>query len=586
MTLDPITLTLVQNRLDHISQQMGWVMMRTARSPIFSQAHDFSCFITDAMGYILAQADGLPIHTGGGGFAVRALIEAFGDDIADGDVFVLNDPYVAGGNHLPDWVISRPVFVDGRIVGFCSNRAHQSDIGGGAAGSYNSRATEIFHEGLRLPPVRLVDAGVTRQDVWNLLLLNSRAPNLMEGDLRAMLGSTRIGAEQIAKLAGELGSEYEAYFEGILDVGDRRMRAEIASLPDGVYRGEDGTDTDCFEQIDYTMRVTLTVAGERMTVDFTGTDPQMKGFKNSSIANTWSAVYTALASFLSPTLPGNEGTFRAVDIIAPEGTLVNPRPPAPMTMNTIAPAVEIIHAVWRALGQADPARGCAGWGKNSVPTMAGRDDDDMPFVMYHWAGAIGTGAVDGRDGFNANGGLMALGALYLPDLERYEQTYPVRFLRQAFRTDGGGAGFYRGGTGIDYAVEVERPAVLSLRGEGLNTPSGFGIEGGGTGQAGRMRIELGDGEEILPDKYGILPVGPMTLELEAAGGGGWGDPLGRDPCLVRRDVRDGTVSGGAAADLYGVVFKENSHSIDDVATEALRDRLRRARGGRGEGRYP
>ncbi len=147
MALDPITLTLVQNRLDHISQQMGWVMIRTARSPIFSQAHDFSCFITDATGYILAQADGLPIHTGGGGFAIRALIEAFGDDIVDGDVFVLNDPYEAGGNHLPDWVISRPVFVDERIVGFCSNRAHQSDIGGGAAGSYNSRATEIFHEG-------------------------------------------------------------------------------------------------------------------------------------------------------------------------------------------------------------------------------------------------------------------------------------------------------------------------------------------------------------------------------------------------------------------------------------------------------
>ncbi len=577
MTLDPITLSLVQNRLDHISQQMGWVMMRTARSPIFSQAHDFSCFITDEAGYILAQADGIPIHTGGGGFAVRALVEAFGDDIADGDVFVLNDPYEAGGNHLPDWVISRPVFVDGRLVGFCSNRAHQSDIGGGAAGSYNSRATEIFHEGLRLPPVRLVDAGVMRHDVWSLLLLNSRAPNLMEGDLRAMLGSTRIGVENIAELASELGEECRAYFDGILDVGDRRMRAEIAALPDGVYHGEDGTDTDCFEQVDYVMRVTLTVAGEHLTVDFTGTDPQMKGFKNSSIANTWSAVYTALASFLSPELPGNEGTFRAVDIIAPEGTLVNPFPPAPMTMNTIAPAIEIIHAVWRALTQADPARGCAGWGKNSVPTMAGRDDDDMPFVMYHWAGAIGTGAVEGRDGFNANGGLMALGALYLPDLERYEQSYPVRFVRQAFRPDGGGAGEYRGGTGIDYAVEVETPAVLSLRGEGLNKPSGFGIVGGGTGVAGRMRIELEDGEEIWPDKYGILPVGPMTLELKAAGGGGWGDPLSRDAYLVLRDVRDGTVSDAAAKDIYGVVFDGETRSVDGSATEVLRDRLRRER---------
>jgi N-methylhydantoinase B len=433
--------------------------------------------------------------------------------------------------------------------------------------------------------VRLVDAGKTRQDVWNLLLLNSRAPNLMEGDLRAMLGSTRIGAEQIAQVAGELGADAKAYFDGILDVGDRRMRAEIAGLPDGVYKGEDGTDTDCFEQVEYRMRVTVTVAGDRMTVDFTGTDPQMKGFKNSSIANTWSAVYTALASFLSPTLPGNEGTFRAVDIIAPEGTLVNPRPPAPMTMNTIAPAVEIIHAIWRALGQADPERGCAGWGKNSVPTMAGRDDDDMPFVMYHWAGAIGAGAVEGRDGFNANGGLMALGALYLPDLERYEQTYPVRFLRQAFRTDGGGAGCFRGGTGIDYAVEVERPAVLSLRGEGLNTPSGFGIDGGGTGVPGRMRIELAGGEEILPDKYGILPVGPMTLELAAAGGGGWGDPLRRDPYRVLRDVRDGTVSPGAATEIYGVVIDDETGAADEAATAALRERTRSKNGDGADARY-
>jgi N-methylhydantoinase B len=248
-----------------------------------------------------------------------------------------------------------------------------------------------------------------------------------------------------------------------------------------------------------------------------------------------------------------------------------------MTMNTIAPAVEIIHAVWRALTQADPARGCAGWGKNSVPTMAGRGDDDMPFVMYHWAGAIGAGAVEGRDGFNANGGLMALGSLYLPDLERYEQSYPVRFVRQAFRADGGGAGEYRGGTGIDYAVEVETPAVLSLRGEGLNTPSGFGIVGGGTGVAGRMRIVLEDGEEIWPDKYGILPVGPMTLELKAAGGGGWGDPLSRDAYLVLRDVRDGTVSDAAAKDIYGVVFDGETRSVDGTATEALRDRLRRER---------
>jgi len=580
MTLDPVRLTLVQNRLDHIARQMGWVMMRTARSPLFSQAHDFSCFITDADGWILSQADGLPIHTGGGGLAARALLGAFAGRIADGDAFVLNDPYAAGGNHLPDWVIARPVFAHGRLVAFCCNRGHQSDIGGGAPGGYNSAATDIFQEGLRLPPVKLVDAGTMRDDVWNLLLLNSRAPNLMDGDLRAMLGSTRIGGEAVAALARELGSnEQPAYFAGILDLGERRMRAELAALPDGTWRGEDGTDTDCFEDKPYRMRVAVTIAGEAMTVDFTGTDPQMKGFKNSSIANTWSAVYMAVIAFLGPDLPGNEGTYRPIAIVAPEGSLVNPRPPAPMTMNTIAPATEIIHAIWQALGQADPSRSCAGWGKNSAPTMSGRQADGAPFVMYHWAGAAGAGAVEGRDGFNGTGGLVGLGALYLPDVELSEQSYPVRYLRQAMRCDGGGAGRFRGGTGLDYAVEVAVPSVVSLRGEGLRTPSGYGVDGGGTGREAVMRIDFDDGEGFAPPKYGVLPARPMTLALAGAGGGGWGDPLARDPELVVRDVRDGAVSAAAAQDVYGVVLRAGGRAADAPATALRRAALAGGRRG-------
>jgi N-methylhydantoinase B len=571
MAIDPVTLTLTQNRLDHISQQMGWVMMRTARSPLFSQGHDFSCFITDRDGIILSQADGLPIHTGGGGFAVRALLKAFAGDIHEGDAFVLNDPYEAGGNHLPDWVISRPVFFDGELVGFCSNRAHQSDIGGGAAGGYNARATEIFHEGIRLPPLRLVEKGTVRADLWRLLLLNSRAPNLMDGDLRAMLGSTRIGMEKVAKLTRSLGAGgWREYYPAILDAGERRMRAEIAALPDGRYLGEDKTDNDCFDQIDYAIRVALTVAGDHLTVDFTGTDGQMKGFKNSSLANTYSAVYTALYSFLSPDLPGNEGTFRAVRIIAPEGTLVNPRPPAPMTMNTIAVATEIIHAVWQALGQADPARACACWGKNSGPIMSGKGDDGKPFVMYHWSGAIGAGAVDGRDGFNANGGLVALGRLQLPDVELYEQSYPVRFVRQEFRPDAGGAGRFRGGTGTDYVVDIETTGTLALRGEGLRTPSGKGIHGGRTGEAGEMRVRFRDGREVLHPKYGLVPVEPMRLQVVAAGGGGWGDPRARDPDLVLRDVRDGIVSREMALRDYGVVLTGDGRSVDRAATARRR----------------
>jgi len=302
-TLDPIQLALVQARLDHVARQMGWVMIRTSRSPIFNQSHDFSCFITDAQGVLVSQADGIPIHTGGGGFAVRAVLKVFGGRIDEGDVFLLNDPYVAGGNHLPDWVIARPVFAAGQLVAFACNRAHQSDIGGGAAGTYNPAATEIFHEGIRLPPLRLIERGSTREDLWQLLMLNSRCPELIDGDLRAMLGATQIGAEQVAELAAELGPDgVLGYFEGILDHADRCLRAALDALPDGVYRAEEHFDNDCFDDMTVPLRLKITKAGTTLAVDFTGTAPQIRGFKNSSLANTFTLSRNGLVS-ITPFVP-------------------------------------------------------------------------------------------------------------------------------------------------------------------------------------------------------------------------------------------------------------------------------------------
>ena len=327
---DPVILALMQNRLDQISRHMGWVMTRTARSPIFSQSHDFSCFITDSEGTLVANADGIPIHTGGGGFAVRALLRDFAGRIRPEDVFILSDPYVAGGNHLPDWVIARPIFVgdDQRLAGFCCNRAHQSDIGGGLAGTYNPEATEIWHEGIRLPVMKLIDRGEVRDDIWKLLLINSRTSDLLDGDLRAMLGSTRVGAERVAELVGELGlASYFDHLAGVLDHAEARMRAAVAELPDGTYLGEDHTDNDCFDKIDVAIRVAMTVKGDSLTLDFSGSDPQMKGFKNSSLANTYSAAFLALSSFFDTGIPRNEGTYRCVTVIAPEGRIVNARPP-------------------------------------------------------------------------------------------------------------------------------------------------------------------------------------------------------------------------------------------------------------------
>jgi N-methylhydantoinase B len=569
--LDPVTLALVQNRLDHIARQMGWVMIRTARSPIFNQAHDFSCFIADAAGTLVSQADGIPIHTGGGGFSVRALLAAFGDTIAEGDVFLSNDPYAAGGNHLPDWVVARPVFAGGRLVAFTCNRAHQSDIGGGAAGTYNPRATEIFHEGIRLPPLRLAERGAVREDLWELLMLNTRCPDLLDGDLRAMMGSTRVGAQQVVDLVDGLGLDAaQAYFEGILAHADARFRAAVAALPDGTWRAEEHYDNDCFEPVDVLIRTTVTVAGDRLTVDFDGTSPQIRGFKNSSLANTYSAVYAALASFFDPAIPRNEGTFRCVEIRAPEGTVVNARAPAPMTMCTVFPAHEIMHTCWWALGQAAPERSCAGWGKNSFPNSSGLHPDGSTWVMYHWLGLSGGGAVEGRDGFEQIGPLVTLGGLMIPNAETYEQLYPVAVRRHELRTDGGGPGRWRGGTGTVYEADTEVPSEYSFRAEGLSRPTGLGVLGGGDGAKAELMVTEPDGRVTRPPSYDLRRFGPSRFHMCSPGGGGYGDPLERDPERVLADVLDEVVSPAAAKEAYGVVLSADGRAVDADATARLR----------------
>ena len=569
---DPILLAIVQKQLDHITHQIGAVMTRTARSPLASESHDFSCFLGTASGEIAAQADGLPIHSGGGSFAFKAVLAAFADDMADGDVFLLNDPYVAGGNHLPDYTVIRPVFVAGQLCGFAGNRAHQSDIGGGAAGTYNPAATEIFHEGIRLPVLKLVERGKLRRDLWQLLMINTRCPDLMEGDLGAMLGSVQIGADNFQKLMTELGvARGLRLLEAVLDYGERCMRAAIAALPDGSWSGEDGSDTDCFTTVDVPIRVRLTKSGARMCFDFTGSSAQIKGFKNSTLANTWSAVYMAVGTFLEASLPRNGGTFRPVEIIAPLGSILNPRPPAPTTMNTILPATEIIHACWKALAGAQPERACAGWGKSVYGLTAGRRADGRTFVMNHWHASVGSGAVDGRDGFAQAGNLPTLAGRILPNVETYERLYPCRIFQHEMRCDAAGPGRYRGGTSADYEAEVAVPSEHVIRAEGQHRPTGFGVHGGGAGAPGTMTVwELAGGPPIPAPQYGTQTLGPMRVKIAGTAGGGWGDPRTREPERVLRDVRDGLVSAAAARSVYAVALSPDGRAVDTAATAALR----------------
>jgi N-methylhydantoinase B len=416
-----------------------------------------------------------------------------------------------------------------------------------------------------------------RDDLWEMLLINSRTPELLDGDLRAMLGSTEIGAQRVLALVNELGlMPYLKYLDGVLEHADRRMRAAVAALPDGTYYGEDHSDNDCFQKMDIAIRVALTIKGDTMIADFSGSDPQIRGFKNSSLANTYSSVFLAIASFFDTSIPRNEGTYRCLTIIAPQGTIVNALPPAPMTMNTVFVAHEIVHAVWRALAQACPARACAGWSKTMHGHVTGKKEDGSTWVMYQWH-AMGTpGATAERDGFVQMGHLISLGGLDLPNLEFHEQMYPVRYIRHEQRIDNGGAGAMRGGTGVRYEADILLPAIWSFRAEGMDTPSGYGVQGGRNGGVGYEWVvpadEEADGPCFVPPKYGVQRLGPARMVADTPGGGGWGDPFTRDPQRVLRDVRDEVVSVAGAARDYGVVIGDDGRSVDLAATAALRAR--------------
>ncbi len=571
--VDPVLLNILQQRLDVITEEMGLNMMRTARSPIFSEAHDFSCYITDAQGRLIAQRDGLPIHTGSGGFAVRAVLKEFAGDIHEGDLFILNDPYLASGNHLPDWTVINPIFLTGTLTAFSCNRAHQIDIGGNAPGTYNSLAREIFAEGIRIPPIKLWRRGKEDRDILKLLAHNTRSPEVIEADLRAMIGSTIIGAGRLKELNAEM-PEAISYFPSLLDYAERLMRSEIEKIPDGVYESEEFMNNDCFSDTPVRIKLALTIRGSDIVADFRGSSPQIRAFKNSPYANTCAATFIAISTIVDPYIPHNEGTYRMVEVRAEEGSIVNCTFPAPVTFCTVYPAHEIIQAVWKALSQAAPERVSAGWGKPSYPAMMPLPGKDF-YVMYHWGGSSGGGAVRGRDGFDQLGQMVTLGGLILPNAELYEQAYPCRYLKQEFRQDAGGAGEYRGGSGVEYVVDVTEPAVYSLRGEGLRTKMAFGVAGGEDGREGSLWVEIAGRRRDLP-QYDMAELPPCRMTILSPAGGGWGDPLRRDPERVRADVKDGLVSMAEAKRAYGVVIDGETLEVDAAETE--RERKARRKG--------
>jgi N-methylhydantoinase B len=549
--VDPITASIIQHRLVAIAEEMGEAMLRTSYSQILNSSRDFSTAICGDGGRLVAQAEHIPVHVGALPWAVRAVVEFFGDDVHPGDVFLLNDPY-HGGSHLPDLTAFVPVFADGELVFWTVNRAHHSDIGGATYGGYNAAATEIWQEGLRVPPLRLYEKGAVRADVMAMLSINVRHPKDFKGDLAAQIGSVRLGEKRLESLIAEFGAEVVgAAVEVILDSAEQQARAVIDTWADGVYEGVALLDDDGRGNQDVAVRAKVTVQGSELEIDLSETDDQVTSFINSSHANTQSAVAMALAYLFDPETPKNDGSLRPVKVIVRQGSLVAANPGAPVTLSTSHSAQEVIEAIIRALAPACPDRAMAGWGRRFRIAIKGEDPrNGKPFIWHMFHARPGAGASPGGDGWHGTGEWHSAGGLKFGSVEVAESRFPLFFERHEYRPDSGGDGRYTGGAGVDLElrVETETDCVANTAGDGARHGP-CGLLGGADGAPHRylMRVPNQVAEVLATKREGITVPPGTVFEVHSAGGGGWGPPAERDPADRDRDRMNGYVSNAAGS---------------------------------------
>jgi N-methylhydantoinase B len=545
--VDPITVSVIQHRLRAIVEEMGEAMLRTSYSQILNSSRDFSTALCDPDGRLIAQAEHVPIHVGALPFAARSVHEFFKGRIRPGDVYLLNDPY-HGGNHLPDLTVFVPVFDGNRMVFWSINRSHQSDIGGATHGAYNAAATEIFQEGIRIPPLKLYEEGRRREDVTEMIVLNVRHPRDFRGDLAAMIGSARVGERRLDQLLAEFGpATTHAAVEAVLDGAERQVRAIIAGWPDGVYAGEAFLDDDGHGARDIHVRARITKKGSDLDVDLSDSHPQVAGFINSSHANSYSAAVVALAYLIDPDIPKNDGAFRPLKLTLKEGTVVWPRPGAPVTLCTNHCGQEILEAIIRALAPACPERAMAGWGRRFRIAVQGTDPrNEKPFIWHLFQARPGGGGSAAGDGWPGAGEWQAAGGIKFGSLEVQEVRFPLHFRRHEFRPDSGGDGRHRGGPGgeLELVIETAAPAVGNTAGDGVKYGA-CGMLGGEDGKPHRywLRSAGRPDREIKTKETGIVLRPGDVIHAHSGGGGGWGEPRLRTAEERARDRALGFVSG-------------------------------------------
>lgn len=548
--LDPVTTEVIGSLMMGVAEGMGITLMKTAFSPNIKERADCSTAVFDARGQVVAQAPRIPIHLGSMLGAVDEVLRRHpAHTLRPGDVIVANDPYHGGGSHLPDVNFISPVFDGDALYAFVANIAHHSDVGGMVAGSESASCRNIYQEGLRIPPVKLVRGGEVDEDLFNLFLLNSRVPRDRAGDVRAQIAANRWGARQLGEVCARYGrATLEAYLQALLAYAERRVRAAIAALPDGAYAAEDRLDSDGGRPVK--VRLTLTVKGDEMELDFAGTDPQVPSARNVPLRALASTVYCVVKCLLDPDLPANAGYFRAIHVLAPEGSFVNPRPPAAVGARSISCGI-VGDVVAGALSQALPGRALAFSGPHVLIIPSGVDPRSGEFFVDYETFAGAYGARPYRDGMDAVR-IHASGASNLP-VECLEHSFPLRVERYELRQDSGGPGAFRGGQSVlrDYRLLADE-ASLALSGERCEAPA-RGLDGGRPGALAGFTLNPGTPEEqTLPPIVAAHPLrrGDL-LRVVTAGGGGVGDPRNRDRARVERDLREERVSPEAAAREYG-----------------------------------
>ncbi|MEG1822096.1 MAG: hydantoinase B/oxoprolinase family protein [Clostridiales bacterium] len=567
---DIINRTVIANRLDSITGEMGLVLEHSAHSPIFAEACDFACCICDENGELVSQLSGIPILATAGAFSVKAVLAKYKNNIEDGDVFILNDPY-NGGNHLPDIGIITPIFAENKLIFFCVSRAHHGDIGGSTAGSYNPKATEIFQEGIRIPPTKLMKNDEMISEILDFITINTRNPGMIKSDLLAQIGSNRLAVKRIKEMVSTYGAN--AVKKAVKETQNQTealTRSRIKEIPDGTYTATEYIDDDGFQEEPVKIQVAVKVKGDKLLVDFEGTDSQVKGFINTSKVTATTAAGIGVLWFLGADIPRNGGAFRCVDVNLPLGSLVNPREGAPVTLCTLTPASEIIGTIFQALDKAIPGKVAAGTGRYAGPSFYGTDPrTNRYYVGFSFCSTGSAGAIKGYDGKPYISAMSNFGGVKNPNIESNEIQYPHTTLYHEMQTDTAGAGEFRGGCGMHFAFEInDEHSHIVMFGDGMKF-SPYGLAGGKNGSLNRG-VFVHHGEKItLASKEAPRKGGKGDrVYLNASGGGGWGNPFKRSAEKVYADVLDEIISVEHAKDDYGVVITDSG--IDYKATALLR----------------